>query len=46
MGKSFTLGEITLTPVVEQQQPLFDVFEFFPGMTPELYQENRSWLEP
>jgi glyoxylase-like metal-dependent hydrolase (beta-lactamase superfamily II) len=46
MGKGFTLGEITLTPVVEQQQPLFDVFEFFPDVTPELYQENRHWLEP
>jgi hypothetical protein len=28
MGKSFGIGEITLTPVVEQQLPLFDVFEF------------------
>ena len=46
MGKGFTLGEITVTPVVEQQQPLFDVFEFFPDVTPELYQENRPWLEP
>jgi hypothetical protein len=46
MGKSFRIGEITLTPVVEQQLPLFDVFEFFPDVTPELYEENRSWLEP
>ncbi len=46
MGKSFELGEIALTPIVEQQQPLFDIFEFFPDLTPELYEENRSWLEP
>jgi len=46
MGKSFELGEITVTPVVEQQSPLFDVFEFFPDLTPELYEQNRSWLEP
>jgi glyoxylase-like metal-dependent hydrolase (beta-lactamase superfamily II) len=46
MRKSFTLGEITVTPIVEQQQPLFDVFEFFLGLTSELYQENQSWLEP
>jgi glyoxylase-like metal-dependent hydrolase (beta-lactamase superfamily II) len=46
MSKSFTLGDVTVTPVVEQQQPLFDVFGFFLGVTPELYQENRFWLEP
>ncbi len=46
MSKSLALGEITVTPIVEQQQPLFDIFEFFPAVTPELLEENRSWLEP
>jgi glyoxylase-like metal-dependent hydrolase (beta-lactamase superfamily II) len=46
MSKSLALGEITITPIVEQQQPLFDIFEFFPAITPELLEENRSWLEP
>jgi glyoxylase-like metal-dependent hydrolase (beta-lactamase superfamily II) len=46
MSKSFTLGDITLTPIVEQQQPLFDIFDFFPAVTPELLNENRFWLEP
>ena len=46
MSSSLALGEITITPIVEQQQPLFDIFEFLPGVTPEIYEENRSWLEP
>ncbi|HUC19148.1 MAG TPA: MBL fold metallo-hydrolase [Acetobacteraceae bacterium] len=46
MNKSFALGDLTLTRIVEQQQPLFDIFEFFPAVTPELFEENRSWLEP
>jgi len=46
VSKSFALGEITVTPIVEQQQPLFDIFEFLPGVTPEIFDENRSWLEP
>jgi glyoxylase-like metal-dependent hydrolase (beta-lactamase superfamily II) len=46
MSTKLALGEITVTPIVEQQQPLFDIFEFFPDVTPELFDENRSWLEP
>jgi len=46
MNKSFALGDITLTRIVEQQEPLFDIFEFFPAVTPELLEENRHWLEP
>jgi glyoxylase-like metal-dependent hydrolase (beta-lactamase superfamily II) len=37
---------ITIHPVVEQQAPFFDVLEFFPGLTRELLEENRSWLQP
>jgi hypothetical protein len=32
--------------VVEQQAPLFDTMEFFPKLTEELLEENRSWLQP
>src|SRR5712672_4629844 len=38
--------DITIHPVVEQQAPFFDVLEFFPGLTRELLEENRSWLQP
>jgi glyoxylase-like metal-dependent hydrolase (beta-lactamase superfamily II) len=44
--KVIALKDITIHPVVEQQAPFFDVFEFFPTLTQELLEENRSWLQP
>jgi len=44
--KAIVLKDITIHPVVEQQAPFFDVFEFFPTLTKELLEENRSWLQP
>src|ERR671930_2090275 len=46
MTTAIALKDITLYPVVEQQGPFFDVLEFFPTLTKELLEENRSWLEP
>ena len=46
MTTAITLKDITVHPVVEQQGPFFDVLEFFPTLTKELLEENRSWLEP
>ena len=46
MTKVIALKDITIHPVVEQQAPFFDVFEFFPTLTKELLEENRSWLQP
>jgi glyoxylase-like metal-dependent hydrolase (beta-lactamase superfamily II) len=46
MSTAITLEGITVHPVVEQQGPFFDVMEFFPALTRELLEENRSWLEP
>ena len=46
MTKVIALKDITIHPVVEQQAPFFDVFEFFPTLTQELLEENRSWLQP
>jgi glyoxylase-like metal-dependent hydrolase (beta-lactamase superfamily II) len=43
---AIALKDITIHPVVEQQAPFFDVFEFFPTLTKELLEENRSWLQP
>ena len=40
------LKDITIHPVVEQQGPFFDALEFFPTLTKELLDENRSWLQP
>jgi hypothetical protein len=46
MTTTITLKDITIHPVVEQQGPFFDVMEFFPTLTKELLEENRSWLQP
>src|SRR3979490_2303217 len=46
MSTAITLEGITVHPVVEQQGPFFDVLEFFPTLTRELLEENRSWLQP
>jgi hypothetical protein len=41
-----TLQDITIHPVVEQQGAFFDAMGFFPTLTKELLDENRSWLQP
>ena len=45
MSTQIKIGNITMHRVVEQEQPVFDVFEFFPTLTKEVYAENRGWLE-
>ena len=40
------VGDLTIHRVVEQEAPLFDALEFFPGLTRETLDENRAWLEP
>jgi glyoxylase-like metal-dependent hydrolase (beta-lactamase superfamily II) len=46
MTTKIALGDITIHRIVEQEQPLFQVMEFFPTLSKELLEENRSWLEP
>jgi glyoxylase-like metal-dependent hydrolase (beta-lactamase superfamily II) len=40
------LHDISIHPVVEQQGAFFRAKEFFPTLSQELMDENRSWLEP
>ena len=40
------IGDVAIHRVVEQEEPLFDALEFFPGLARETLDENRSWLEP
>ncbi len=46
MSTPIALQDITIHPVVEQQGPYFDPLEFFPTLSKDLLEENRSWLEP
>jgi glyoxylase-like metal-dependent hydrolase (beta-lactamase superfamily II) len=46
MATPITLKDIAIYPVVEQQGPFFKAHEFFPTLSNELFEENRSWLVP
>jgi len=46
MTTAIPLKDITIFPVIEQQGAFFDVLEFFPTLTKEVLDENRSWLQP
>jgi glyoxylase-like metal-dependent hydrolase (beta-lactamase superfamily II) len=46
MATAIVLKDVTIHPVVEQQGSFFDPMEFFPSLTKETLEENRSWLEP
>ena len=41
---TFTVGDITIHRVVEQEALLFNPLEFFPTLTPEVLEENRGWM--
>ena len=43
---SFKVGNLTVHRIVEQEGPFFDAFTFFPKLTKEVYEENKSWLVP
>ena len=41
------LGPVTIQRIVEQDNlPFFEIRKFFPGLTEEVYQQNRAWLQP
>jgi glyoxylase-like metal-dependent hydrolase (beta-lactamase superfamily II) len=46
MKLQFDLGNITIHRIVEQEAALFEAKAFFPTLTKEMIDENRSWLEP
>ncbi len=46
MVVKFAVGDTMIHRVVEYEAPIFDPFFFFLDLTPEMIDENRSWLEP
>ena len=46
MSAPIALNGTSIHSVIEQQAPFFKAKEFFPSLTDELFQENRSWLVP
>ena len=46
MRTSFNVNDMTIHRIVEQEQGFTPVLEFLPGLSRELLDENRSWMEP
>src|SRR6201993_2164966 len=46
MRTSFGIGDLTIHRIVEQEDAFTPVLEFLPGLSGELLDENRSWLQP
>ena len=46
MAHTFTLGDMTIHRIVEQECGFTPALEFLPRLRPELLEENRSWLAP
>jgi len=46
MSTTFTIGDLTVHRIIEQEIPFTDPFEFIPGLTRETLDENRYWMEP
>jgi glyoxylase-like metal-dependent hydrolase (beta-lactamase superfamily II) len=44
MSLKFTVGDLTIHRVIEQETTFLPALEMFPALTPELLAENRSWL--
>ncbi len=46
MSGILAVGDATIHRIVEQEAPFFDAFTFFPALTPDLFAENKDWLQP
>ena len=46
MSLKFTVGDLTIHRIIEQEYAFMPALEMLPGLTPELLVENRSWMEP
>ncbi|HEX2216176.1 MAG TPA: MBL fold metallo-hydrolase [Xanthobacteraceae bacterium] len=44
--QTIPIGDIVIHRIVEQEGPFFDTLQFFPTLTKEVLEENRSWLQP
>jgi glyoxylase-like metal-dependent hydrolase (beta-lactamase superfamily II) len=46
MRTSFNVSDMTIHRIIEQEYGFTPLFEFLPTLTQEVFEENRSWLEP
>jgi glyoxylase-like metal-dependent hydrolase (beta-lactamase superfamily II) len=46
MSQTFQVGHLTVHRIVELDAPFEPALDMLPALTPELLEENRSWLQP
>lgn len=44
MSLEFSVGDLTIRRVIEQESPFLAALDLFPSLTPELLTQNRGWL--
>src|SRR2546427_7191381 len=45
MGLKFTVGDLTIHRIIEQETTFLPALEMLPGLTPEVLAENRAWMQ-
>src|SRR5260370_36517461 len=45
MGLKFSVGDLTIHRIIEQETTFLPALEMLPGLTPELLAENRTWMQ-
>lgn len=43
---TFRIGDLTIHRIVEQETGTRPAFDFLAGLTPDVLEQNRAWLEP
>ncbi len=46
MSMTFQAGDMIIHRIIEQEVPFLPALDTLPGLTPEVLDENRSWLQP
>ena len=44
MSLKFTVGDLTIDRIIEQETTFFPALELFPTLTPELLAQDRDWM--
>ncbi len=44
MSLTFTVGDLTIHRIIEQETTFLPALELLPGLTPELLAENKAWM--
>ena len=45
MGLKFSVGDLTIHRIIEQETTFLPALDVLPGLTPELLAQNMSWMQ-